>query len=432
MPVKDISRFLFQPAKHYSGVRMQQGRVILDSDWNESERIDDEELRRTLLDVLCSNGTSNKGFRISAPRPKTVEIPAPVDPAEGMVEVVETYDFRIATGTFYLGGLRFEVPRDRDMGYEPFLGQPDWLQIDAEAANLPSAPGPDDLADDHGNPIERHDLVYLRGWEQPVSAVEDGELRERALGGPDTSVRIRRMRRVEVLPDVAAGCDEAFAELVERLTAPLEGDRSGWSHGFDRASSELVSKARLTLSFTGGEEQDPCKPRVTAGYLGAENQTIRVELTDTDRFLWGYDNASPLYRVQVAEDDGEFVKIHFLTRPPDEASQPRAGQAVEILPWGSILPNRRPVDHHLPRRALRLAGLAGRPPRVLERPGPGGAQTLLLPPALDRRLGRPRYAGPPLHAWQAGASGDHRPRGHLQRLRPAGGSLDRGRPPPHT
>ena len=43
MSTKDISRFLFQPEKHYSSVRMQQGRVILDSDWNESERIDDEE-----------------------------------------------------------------------------------------------------------------------------------------------------------------------------------------------------------------------------------------------------------------------------------------------------------------------------------------------------------------------------------------------------
>ena len=43
MSAEDISRFLFQPQKGYSGVRMQQGRVMLDSDWNEREGIDDEE-----------------------------------------------------------------------------------------------------------------------------------------------------------------------------------------------------------------------------------------------------------------------------------------------------------------------------------------------------------------------------------------------------
>src|SRR6516164_10882839 len=31
----DFSRFTFDPRKHYSGVLHQQGRVWLDSDWNE-------------------------------------------------------------------------------------------------------------------------------------------------------------------------------------------------------------------------------------------------------------------------------------------------------------------------------------------------------------------------------------------------------------
>ena len=32
---EDITRSTFNPAKHYSGVRQQQGRVSLDADWNE-------------------------------------------------------------------------------------------------------------------------------------------------------------------------------------------------------------------------------------------------------------------------------------------------------------------------------------------------------------------------------------------------------------
>ncbi|HEX6608229.1 MAG TPA: DUF6519 domain-containing protein, partial [Chloroflexia bacterium] len=31
----DITRSTFRPENHYDGVRMQQGRVQLDADWNE-------------------------------------------------------------------------------------------------------------------------------------------------------------------------------------------------------------------------------------------------------------------------------------------------------------------------------------------------------------------------------------------------------------
>ncbi|MGH8474038.1 MAG: hypothetical protein ACREVJ_16680, partial [Gammaproteobacteria bacterium] len=196
---------------------------------------------------------------------------------------------------------------------------------------------------------ERIDLVDLRGGEQCVTAVEDSELLERALA-VDTSARIYRSRRIEVLPDVVRAfgfpprdiCAEAFAKLKARLTAPREGDGTGEPHLFDEANCELRSKAKLTITFGGaGITDDPCKPTVTAGFLGAENQAIRVQLTATNRFIWGYDNASPFYRVQVEE--GQPVKITFLTLPRDQAAQPLKGQAVEILPWSAFLPNQEKV-----------------------------------------------------------------------------------------
>jgi hypothetical protein len=247
----------------------------------------------------------------------------------------------LASGSFYLGGLRFEVVPEIA---ERFLSQTDWLQIDADLRNLPVRPSVADLTNAGGTFRERHDLVYLRGWEQCVTAVEDSELRERALGGPDTSVRMRRTRRIEVLPDVPGSCVEAFARLKVQLMAPREGDGTGEPHLFDDANCELRSKATLTVTFSGqGITDDPCKPKVTAGFLGAENQTIRVQLTATDRFIWGYDNASPFYRVQVLEEEGQPVKIKFLTLPRDQAAQPLKGQAVEILPWGAFLPNQEKV-----------------------------------------------------------------------------------------
>jgi hypothetical protein len=323
MSAKDISRFIFQPTKRYSSVRMQQGRVILDSDWNESERIDDEELRRTLVDLICAKGTSNDGFRISNVRNADVHVP------DG--STVATYDFDIQNGSFYIGGLRFETTATPTP--EHFLGQQDWLQVDEAAANLP--PRPDNL------PVggERFDLVYLQGWEQCVTMIEDSELRERALGGPDTSVRIRRMRRVEVLADVPGTCSAAFDALKQKLNAPMTPEY------------ELASKARLTVVPNPGDiTDDPCKPAVPGGYLGADNQTIRVQLTAPNRLIWGYDNASPFYRVQVENIpnppqgvDGTRRQIKFLTLPRDQAAQPLAGQAVEIIPWGALLPNQEKV-----------------------------------------------------------------------------------------
>ena len=44
----DISRETFDVAKHYSGVRMQQGRVQTDADWNEQEAL---QRRRTQIEA---------------------------------------------------------------------------------------------------------------------------------------------------------------------------------------------------------------------------------------------------------------------------------------------------------------------------------------------------------------------------------------------
>jgi len=64
--------------------------------------------------------------------------------------------------------------------------QRDWLQQPASSDPEPKMTGN----------LERYDLVYLEGWQQAVSDIEDSELLEAALGGPDTGVRIRNMRRV--------------------------------------------------------------------------------------------------------------------------------------------------------------------------------------------------------------------------------------------
>ena len=66
----DRSRDTFHPEKHYSGVRLQQGRVITDADWNEEDSVLRHRNRVTTRDLVGPSGVPlvGGGFQIT-PRP---------------------------------------------------------------------------------------------------------------------------------------------------------------------------------------------------------------------------------------------------------------------------------------------------------------------------------------------------------------------------
>ena len=308
MVAHDISRHLFHPANHYTGLRMQQGRVMLDSDFNEARMLDDEQQRLLVRDVIGPHGTPDLGFSI--PTVQTL-----------------TYNFDIHAGTYYLGGLRHETSS------QTFRLQSDWLQSNRVGAD----PAPPSLPVVTEGP--RHDLVYMIGWEQGVTSVEDAEIREQAIAAQDTGYRVRRMHRVMVRPDSPADCADAFASLYSEWTDA--------GHSFDLANNELISGAHLTVTYNpeAAGQGDLCKPTALQGFSGAENETIRVQLIGEQRFLWGLDNAAPLYRVTVVVTE-VLITVTFTTRPRDAAHQPRVGQVLEILPWGAQLSNGEHVADH--------------------------------------------------------------------------------------
>ena len=295
MATDDLSRSAYYPQKRYSGVRMQQGRVLTDDDFNEQELINHEDKRLSARDIVGIAGSPNQGFAI-----------------ENVVDDAGSIDFDIAAGTFYIGGLRVELAEA-----QTFQLQPDWLQIPDFAAPA----------------VERHDMVYLEVWQQQVSAVEDSELIEKALGGPDTTTRRRTMFRVKLLDGVGTNyCPEAWQQVKTSIQADIGGV---WECG-----TQLVSDARLTVAYeTDGDAEDLCSPSVLAGYLGAENQAIRVQLVDEDHFTWGFDNAAPLYRITLEDAASDRKTIKLQTEPKDQAHWPSAGQVVEILPWSAVLLN---------------------------------------------------------------------------------------------
>jgi Family of unknown function (DUF6519) len=294
MPNIDISRDATDLRKHYDRVHMQQGRVLTDDDFNEAERLDAEDARRVRVDVIGPAGSPDDGFRL-----KTVG-----------------GELALNAGTYYVGGLRLELEAD-----ELFNLQRDWLQQGSAPGQTLTAPN-----------AERFDFVWLDVWQQPVSAVEDKELLEAALGGADTSARIRTMRRARVLANVGdVDCAAAWTQLLTSL-APL---------GTLNGDFELVPNAELEVGPDGTiATDDLCSPAVNGGYLGAENQAIRVQITGTNQFTWGFDNGAPLYRVKLlADSNGALRRIQMLTTPKDQAHFPLAGQVVELLPWSALLSN---------------------------------------------------------------------------------------------
>lgn len=295
MGTEDISRSAFAPQKHYSSVRLQQGRVITDDDWNESRRIDEEIQRKTNVDVIGTAGSPNDGFHISAP-------------SVG----VDGIDFTISAGDFYLGGHRLTIENQ-----QRFKQQHDWLQ------------GPGVVAP---ATADRIDMVYLETYQQVVTAVEDSELFEVALGGADTTTRLRTAQRVRVWPNIgSANCETAWANFKSQLQIA-----GSW-----QADNELRPNAELSVGFSDtGNSGDLCKPVAAGGYLGAENQAIRVQLIDEGHFTWSYDNAAPLYRVTVSADR---QTLTLLTPPKDQAHWPLAEQIVEVLPWTAVLANNEKV-----------------------------------------------------------------------------------------
>src|ERR1043166_7142877 len=87
----DFSRNTFDPSRHFSGVLMQQGRVLVDAEWNEQVAIQQHRDHTQTRDVIgrCGTPKMEDGFLIS---------PTPTGD-----------DLLIAPGRYYVDGLLCEL-----------------------------------------------------------------------------------------------------------------------------------------------------------------------------------------------------------------------------------------------------------------------------------------------------------------------------------
>jgi len=264
----DFSRLVFDPDKQYTRVLMQQGRVQLDADWNEQAAILLHYLERLAADLIGPFGgpKDDLGFAI-----------APV------VENDEISKLTIGKGRYYVDGLLCENPQDYD-----------WLPTDG----FPDLPL----------------LVYLDVWERHVTYIEDGSIREVALGGPDTATRAQVVWKMCVTNEQPDG---------NRIENTLEG-ASVWENWNSWVSLGQPPNRGLLKARARGDEEatDPCLASPDARYRGPENQLYRVEIHTGSKakkgseakvvtFKWSRDNGSVVFPILSYGLDGELATVRL-------------------------------------------------------------------------------------------------------------------------
>ena len=188
----DRTRTFDDLRQHYKAVIMQQGRVILDRDFNALQEIVNGRIAADALDEIGPCGTPDNGFAISLPGSgPSASIPS-------SFSAPNPWDFLIASGTIYVGGQRVELePPPPGVPSWSYFQQPDWIQP------VPITPGSASYS------AISSEFVYLHLLEHEVSAVEDPDLRDVALGGPDTTQRVRLVRRVKRITVSSTTCSGA-------------------------------------------------------------------------------------------------------------------------------------------------------------------------------------------------------------------------------
>ncbi|WOJ90432.1 DUF6519 domain-containing protein [Methylocapsa polymorpha] len=337
----DISRDTFDAKKHYDGVVMQQGRVQLDADWNEQQDIHRRRAEIQAKDVVGASGAPlhDAGFQITT---------------DGTA-------LTVGSGRYYVDGLLCENDAALD-----YLAQPDYPRATAIADLMNAA---------HATAM----IVYLHVWRRTITALEDPSIRETALGGPDTAIRIKTAWQVKVLPvspatPGAVACGDVVPEWTA-LTTPGTGLMS--------ARAQPVQAAI-----------NPCLLPPGAGYTRLENQLYRVEVHKagqlaTATFKWSRDNGSIVTAIE--KFNGLQVTVHDLGR--DETLGFSNGQWVEVLDAATELAGLPgplfQIDHV--DEATRLVVLKTAPPAI--------------DPALSPRLRRWDSAGDIPLAAPAGGDG---------------------------
>jgi hypothetical protein len=315
----DFARVSFDPTAHYRRVLLQQGRMLLEADFNEQSAIHDHYMRCLVADLKGRWWRVRHGFALVA---------------------IEDSDFSIGYGHGYVEGMLCENdPLPGSAGATcRFSDQPFVVAGTTAAAALPELPF----------------LIYIECWERQVGALEVPGLREIALGGPDTALRTQTVwqirlqtsdgmknaiRQVEAAlqvrekqgkadpgdtgkadktkgtktePDLTK-LDTAFEALTPQPAAKQAKEPAAKpaSPSLDPAigndlldALEAAVPLMRAMAKSDAVNDDPCTIAVDSQYRGRENQLYRIEVHDggtaqTATLKWSRENGSVQFGIHT-------------------------------------------------------------------------------------------------------------------------------------
>lgn len=288
----DYTRNTYRPERRYTAVRLQQGRVQIDADWNEQVDIAVERVRAGTRDVIGAAGgpLPTPGFEIVADA-RTLPEKVVADLTKRRLLPLADGNLLIMPGRYYVDGAPVDNPAATTLA-----AQPDG--------------GGTKLADG------RH-LVYLDVWEQHLTYVEDERMREVALGGPDTATRTRQVWQVRTLP-----VGDAFHCLA---------DDAGWNTLVAGSTGRMAARAEPATVPV-----DPCVVPASAGYRGLQNRLYRVEIhaggtLATATLKWSRDNGTVLFPIDEVNVGGAATRVRLRRLGRDDELSLRVGDWVEVL-----------------------------------------------------------------------------------------------------
>jgi hypothetical protein len=325
----DFTRNTYSPNRHISRVLMQQGRVMLDADFNEQAAIIIDNFRKLAMDIggVGWGPAGNCGF--------------------GIKEIKDNI-ITINQGRYYVDGILCENEQD---------GFPIVNRKITEGRNY---------------------YVYLDVWERHITYVQDDFIREAALNGPDTCSRAKIIWQVMV--DEAgnnsanAGQKAILIEQKAKLISALNG-ASGVEKRKIQEQIKLLEEKLAALgngTFTCSDLEayldnlrtwfmpllavrlqddssnaDECSLPPESHYRGLENQLYRFEIhtsgfawdgtmnngipggnvADAATFKWSRDNGSIVF--PIVRQQGAVATLQTLGR--DERTGLKIGDWVEII-----------------------------------------------------------------------------------------------------
>lgn len=327
----DYSRDSFDALRDYAGVFLQQGRAVLDADWNEMVEIFERRIRAGTVDTIGRAVVPREtmtGFQIDIADDGTLGIGRGRKYLSGMLlechgaaNFPGSGDDDFADPVFDRARERTEDPEGSegvldelisavDNDFLPYLRQPYWPNVEP----LPPENGPH--------------LFYVVGWQREVTPLMAPDLLEPALGGIDTTTRWQTVWQVRVLPNVGTN-----------VTCQTPDDQiEDWP--------EIIapSTARLTTDTVDVEDpEDPCLVPPTDGYTGIENQLYAVKLhtvgasQENAFFKFSRENGSVAAAIESFSNPANRITVRRIGR--DEILRFREGD------WVEITDDHRELDH---------------------------------------------------------------------------------------